>query len=206
MKPVLKLPEAKSGCPSSAAWNGMFNQPLDIAFDPDDNFANGFEPSADLDDDATIEALASQLLLLINPGDEDAALQQFTAYQELQAGAEDSEPVELLKDVIDWKSGFLVDDDDPGNCIDAIAELAARWNLRIEWGVEDPTDDEFLASTDVASLIAVAFDRLREYGYTLWTWDTGTDATAGWITLSRDDEAMRVIAGELGIDVRTGAA
>ena len=178
----------------------------DPEFDPDDNFANGFEPSADLDDDATIEALAWQLLLLINPGDEDAALQQFTAYQELQAGAEDSEPVELLKDVIDWKSGFLVDDDDPGTCIDAIAELAARWNLRIEWGVEDPTDDEFLASTDVASLIAVAFDRLREYGYTLWTWDTGTDATAGWITLSRDDEAMRVIAGELGIDVRTGAA
>ena len=175
-------------------------------FDPDDNFANGFEPTADLDDDATIEALAWQLLLLINPGDEDSALQQFTAYQELQAGAEDSEPVELLKDVIDWKSGFLVDDDDPGTCIDAIAELAARWNLRIEWGVEDPTDDEFLASTDVASLIAVAFDRLREYGYTLWTWDTGTDATAGWITLSRDDEAMRVIAGELGIDVRTGAA
>ena len=178
----------------------------DPEFDPDDNFANGFEPTADLDDDATIEALAWQLLLLINPGDEDAALQQFTAYQELQAGAEDSEPVELLKDVIDWKSGFLVDDDDPGTCIDAIAELAARWNLRIEWGVEDPTDDEFLASTDVASLIAVAFDRLREYGYTLWTWDTGTDATAGWITLSRDDEAMRVIAGELGIDVRTGAA
>ncbi|HEY9400131.1 MAG TPA: hypothetical protein VIP76_01315 [Luteimonas sp.] len=178
----------------------------DPEFDPDDNFANGFEPSADLDDDATIEALAWQLLLLINPGDEDSALQQFTAYQELQAGAEDSEPVELLKDVIDWKSGFLVDDDDPGTCIDAIAELAARWNLRIEWGVEDPTDDEFLASTDVASLIAVAFDRLREYGYTLWTWDTGTDATAGWITLSRDDEAMRVIAGELGIDVRTGAA
>jgi hypothetical protein len=178
----------------------------DPEFDPDDNFANGFEPAADLDDDATIEALAWQLLLLINPGDEDAALQQFTAYQELQAGAEDSEPVELLKDVIDWKSGFLVDDDDPATCIDAIAELAARWNLRVEWGVEDPTDDEFLASTDVASLIAVAFDRLREYGYTLWTWDTGTDATAGWITLSRDDEAMRVIAGELGIDVRTGAA
>ena len=178
----------------------------DPEFDPDDNFANGFEPSADLDDDATIEALAWQLLLLINPGDEDAALQQFTAYQELQAGAEDSEPVELLKDVIDWKSGFLVGDDDPATCIDALAELAARWNLRIEWGVEDPTDDEFLASADVASLIAVAFDRLREYGYTLWTWDTGTDVTGGWITLTRDDEAMRVIAGELGIDVRTGAA
>jgi hypothetical protein len=180
--------------------------PHDPEFDPDDNFANGFDPAADVDDDATIEALAWQLLLLINPGDEDAALQQFTAYQELQADAEDSAPIELLKDVIDWKSGFLVGDDDPATCIDAIAELAARWNLRVEWGVEDPTDDEFLASTDVPSLIAVAFDRLREYGYTLWTWDTGTDATGGWITLTRDDEAMRVIAGGLGIDVRIGAA
>lgn len=178
----------------------------DPEFDPDDNFANAFEPPAELDDDATIEALAWQLLLLINPGDEDAALQQFSAYQDLQADAEDIAPVELLKDVVDWKSGFLVGDGDPATCIDAIAELAARWNLRIEWGVEDPTDDEFLAGTDVPALIAVAFDRLREYGYTLWTWDTGTDATGGWITLTRDDEAMRVVAGGLGIDVRTGAA
>ena len=54
--------------------------------------------------------------------------------------------------------------------------------------------------------IAVAFDRLREHGYTLWTWDTGTDATAGWMTLATDDEGMRVVAGGLGIDVRTGAA
>ncbi len=186
--------------------------PQDPEFDPDDNFANGFDPAADIDDDdATIEALVWQLLLLINPGDEDAALQQFTSYQEMQVDAEDSEPVELLKDVIDWKSGFLVDDSDPATCIDAITELAARWNLRVEWGVDDSAEvdgsgDDFLADADVASLIAVAFDRLREYGYTLWTWDTGTDATGGWITLTRDDEAMRVIAGQLGIDVRTGAA
>ena len=181
----------------------------DPEFDPDDNFANGFQSAADeLDDDATVEALVWQLLLLINPGDEDAALQQFTVYQDTVAdgGADDVEPVWLLKDVIDWKSGFHVDDADPATCIDAITELAARWNLRIDWGVEDVGDDDFLANADVASLLGVAFDRLREHGYTLWTWDTGTDATAGWITLARDDEAMRVVAGELGIDVRTAAA
>lgn len=177
-------------------------------FDPDDNFANALHDSAaELDDDASVEALVWQLLLLINPGDEDAALQQFAAYQDALAdGDEDVGPVWRLKDVIDWKSGFHVDDEDPATCIDAINELVARWNLRIDWGVEDVSDDDFLAQADVASLLAVAFDRLREYGYTLWTWDTGTDATAGWITQSRDDEAMRVVAGELGIDVRTGAA
>ena len=179
----------------------------DFDFDPDDNFANGV-PSGreELDDDATVEALVWQLLLLINPGDEDAALQQFTAYQDAMADDDVIEPTWRIRDVIDWKAGFHVADDDPATAIDAIAELASRWNLRIDWGVEDPTDDDFLAATDVATLIAVAFDRLREHGYTLWTWDTGTDATAGWMTLATDDEGMRVVAGGLGIDVRTGAA
>jgi len=43
-------------------------------FDPDDNFGHAFEPEADIDEDAASEALAWQLLLLINPDDEDAAL------------------------------------------------------------------------------------------------------------------------------------
>ncbi|WP_425482240.1 DUF6630 family protein [Cognatiluteimonas profundi] len=179
----------------------------DIEFDPDDNFANGFFASGmeEPDDDATVEALVWQLLLLINPADEDAALQQFTAWQEASAEDEGAEPLDLLKDIIDWKAGFHVADDDVATFIDAIAELTARWNLRVDWGVEDPTDDDFLARTDVGALVAVAFDRLREHGYTLWTWDTGTDATAGWITLARDDEGMRVVAAALAIEVRTGA-
>ena len=179
----------------------------DFDFDPDDNFANGLPVGREeLDDDASVEALVWQLLLLVNPGDEDAALQQFTAYQDALADDDAGEPIERIRDAIDWKAGFHVADDDPGTVIDAIAELASRWNLRIDWGVEDPTDDDFLASADVATLIAVAFDRLREHGYTLWTWDTGTDTTAGWMTLATDDEGMRVVAGGLGIDVRTGAA
>ena len=48
-------------------------------YDPDDNFARAFDPEADIDEDAAIEALAWQLLLLINPDDEDAAMQQFAA-------------------------------------------------------------------------------------------------------------------------------
>jgi hypothetical protein len=179
----------------------------DREFDPDDNFANSIDDAAEADDEESQEALVWQLLLLINPGDEESALQQFAAYRDAlaEADADEVEPVWLLKDVIDWKSGFHVDWADPQSLIDSVTELAARWNLRIDWGVEDPTDDDFLNGTDVPALMAQAYDRLREYGYTLWTWNTGGDAHAGWITLSRDDEAMRVVAPALGIEVRAAS-
>jgi hypothetical protein len=179
----------------------------DTEFDPDDNFANGFDPGIEIDEDDTDEALVWQLLLLINPGDEETALQQFSAYREALAegSGDDAEPVWLLKDVIDWRSGFYIDAKDTQSLIDAINELAARWNLRLDWGVEDPTDDEFLAATDVPSLMATAYDRLREYNYTLWTWNTGDDAHAGWISRSSDDEAMQAVAAALAIELRAGS-
>ena len=198
--------------------NIPMNSP-DHDFDPDDNFAGSFQPAmeVDVDEDNSTEALVWQLLLLINPGDEDTALQQFSGYHEVLAESavgdgqhDEDQPVWLLKDVIDWRSGFFVDAGDPQSFIDAITELAARWNLRIDWGVEDPTDDEFLAATDVPTLMATAYDRLREYNYTLWTWDAsggvdGGEAHAGWITLSRDDEAMQAVAAALDIELRAGS-
>jgi len=184
----------------------------DREFDPDDNFENSFLAGSDIDvDEATPEALVWQLLLLINPGDEDLALQQFDAYRDLaaDAGADDAddadvEPVWLLKDVIDWRSGFYVDYKDAGSLVDSVNELAARWNLRIDWGVDDSGDDAYLAGIDVPTLMATAYDRLREYGYTLWTWNTAGDAHAGWMSRSSDDEAMRVVAPALGIELRPG--
>lgn len=184
----------------------------DIEFDPDDNFAHSFDAGAHADGDDTPEALVWQLLLLINPGDPESALQQFAAYQDAlaEADADDAVAVRLLKDVIDWKAGFHVAANDPAAFIDSITELVARWNLRIDWGVEDPGDDEFLDGTDVATLMAVAYDRLREYGYTLWTWNTSEgigdgDTHAGWISLSSDDEAMRAVAAALEIELRAGS-
>lgn len=183
----------------------------DTEFDPDDNFAHSFDPAADAEADDTPEALVWQLLLLINPGDEESALQQFAAYRDALAEADaDTAPVWLLNDVIDWKAGFHVDGSDTAAFIDSITELATRWNLRIDWGVEDPGDDDFLDGTDVATLMAIAYDRLREYGYTLWTWNTGEGAGggethAGWISLSRDDEAMRALAADLQIELRAGS-
>lgn len=191
------------------------NQP-DREYDPDDNFANSSDASndpdgTDLDEEATTESLVWQLLLLINPGDEDAALQQFGAWQEavLEADADD-DPVGLLTGVIDWKSGFDVGADDPAALVQALDELALRWNLDIDWGVEDATDEEFLQGADVAGLIALAHAKLREYGYTLWTWNVRGGANeevyAGWITLRRDEEAMEALALALGIDLRLGSA
>ena len=158
-------------------------------------------------DEATPEALVWQLLLLINPGDEESALQQFADYREAlaEAGEDSDEPVWLIKDAIDWKAGYYVDWKDSESFIDSINELAARWNLRVDWGTDDPADPDFLDGTDVPALMATAHDRLREHGYTLWTWNTGTDSHAGWIALRRDDEAMQVLTTALGIEARPGS-
>lgn len=177
-------------------------------FDPDDNFAGSFETGMEVDEDDTTEALVWQLLLLINPGDEDSALQQFDAYREAVAErGDEAEPVWLLKDAIDWRSGFYIGDRDRGALVDSLTELAARWNIEIDWGVEDPTDEEFLAKVGAPTVLATAYDRLREHDYTLWTWNTaggadGEDVHAGWITLSRDDDAMQAVAAALGIELR----
>ncbi len=176
----------------------------DSDYDPDDNFGHGADGHLEWDqDEEGVEALVWQLLLAINPGDEETALRQFDAYREAAAEAGDeAEPIELVRDVIDWVSGFQVQVDDSATLIDAINELASRWNLRIDWGVDEPDDPAFLAATDVPALLAVAYDRLREYGYTVWTWNADDDIRAGWITLSRDDEAIRLLGPALGFEVR----
>ncbi|MFA4570504.1 hypothetical protein P2A90_21650, partial [Xanthomonas perforans] len=100
-------------------------------------------------------------------------------------------------------SGFYVDWKDADAFIAAIDELSARWNLRIDWG-GDLDDEDFAGNLEVPDLMAVAFDRLREHGYSLWNWNTGGDAYAGWIALSRDDDAMLALTSLLGVEVRLG--
>ena len=162
-------------------------------------------PSFDEDDHP---ARVWNLLWLINPGDEDSALQQFDAWREARGGAEDQAGDEQwlwdLKDAIDWRSGFCVDGNDIDAFIAAIDELAARWNLRVDWG-GDIDDEDFSAELDVPALMCTAHDRLREHGYTLWSWNTGGHQQAGWIALSRDDEAMLALCSLLGVEVRPGS-
>lgn len=176
----------------------------DHEFDPDDNFDQAFQDEDDIDlDDA--EALVWNLLTLINPGDEETALRQFAAYRDA-AGEPDAgdQAIWFIKEVIDWTSGFYVDEKDSEVLIDCLNQLAARYGIDIEWG-GDPSDDDFLDSTDVPALLNTAYDRLREHGYTLWNWSTGNEAYAGWMAVSRDDEAMQQLASVMGIDVRRGS-
>lgn len=177
----------------------------DREFDPDDNFDQAFQDEDDIDLD-DVEALVWNLLVLINPGDEETALRQFAAYRDAagDAGAEDDQTIWFIKDAIDWTSGFYVDWKDSEALIDCLNQLAARFGLDIDWG-GDPSDEDFLDGTDVPALMAVAYDRLREHGYTLWNWNTGGDAYAGWMALTRDDEAMQQLASVMGVDLRPGS-
>ncbi|MDQ3228417.1 MAG: hypothetical protein M3Q13_01590 [Pseudomonadota bacterium] len=177
----------------------------DREYDPDDNFGNSGEDGLDIDPEAmTSEALAWQWLLLVNPGDEETALRQFAAYRD--AADEDdlaeNMPIQQLIEIIDWTSGFHVEASDTAALIDSLQQLVARWNLQIDWGVDDADDEDFLAATDVPALLSTAHDRLREHGYALWTCTLGDGMEAGWITLVQDEDAMRLLAAELGIDMR----
>lgn len=167
-----------------------------------------FDIEREFDDleEGSVEAHVWQLLLLINPGDEETALQQFVDYRETiaQDEAGEIEPLELISRVIDWRSGFIVDEDDVRSLVQAINELTSRWNLEIDWG-GDPDDDEFFDDVDAASLFSTAYDSLAAFGYTLWSWEADENRSAGWMTLSRDVEPMRELATELEINLRLGS-
>ncbi|NID06886.1 hypothetical protein HBF26_18510 [Luteibacter jiangsuensis] len=170
----------------------------DDDFDQDD----GYE---DEDDNESTESQVWRLLMLINPGDEDSAMQQFSAYRDTVEEEGDDDPVRIVAQVTDWRSGFEVDADDTRTLVEAINELASRWNLSIDWD-GDPDDDEFHEEVDGPEIFSRAFDQLNQHGYTLWAREADEDDVyAGWITQSRDDEAMRVVATELGINLRLGS-
>lgn len=169
----------------------------DDDFDQDD----GYE---DEDDDESTESQVWRLLVLINPGDEDSAMQQFSAYRDTVEEEGDDDPVRIVAQVTDWRSGFEVDADDTRTLVEAINELVSRWNLSIDWD-GDPDDDEFHEEVDGPEIFSRAFDQLNQHGYTLWAREADDDIYAGWITQSRDDEAMRVVATELGINLRLGS-
>jgi hypothetical protein len=171
----------------------------------DEDHPDQGHPDEDALDGMGDEALVWQLLLLVNPGDEETALRQFTAYRDAVEQAPDAVPaVWRVKDAIDWRSGFHVDAGDSATFIDAVNELASRWSIDLDWG-GDPSDEDFLEAVDIPTLMATAYDRLREHGYTLWTWSTDSEAHAGWIGASRDDEAMRRVASALEIELRAGS-
>ena len=132
----------------------------DDNFDPDTNFHDSFDDDEEEVDLESAEGLAWQLLLLINPGDEDAALHQFAAYRETMAEDPSAEPIDTIKTVIDWRAGFHVSADEPKLLIEAIDELVSRFGLTIDWG-GDADDEDFLDDQDAAEQVA---DVQREDG------------------------------------------
>ncbi len=182
----------------------------DLEFDPDDNYAE----RRDFDEEEgelAAEALIWQLLLLINPDDEEAAAQQLTVWQELISSSEpDSEEVlAALRTATDWRSCFFADQLDATGLIECIDELSARWNVRIDWDIDDSEEDLHAAERDLPSLLKRAHEQLREHGYTLWIWQPAESSIegihAGWITRRWDDEAVEVVANALGIEARPAA-
>lgn len=174
--------------------------PADNDFDADDDF-DGTDHDGD-----SVESHIWQLLLLINPGDEETALEQFAQYRDAVDPTDEDgvAAVAVVRNVIDWRSGFQVDAQDTHALVQAVEELSSRWNIAIDWG-SDTDDDDFHADIDAASLFASAYDRLAEHGYTLWACETDDDRYAGWVTLTRDNEPLREVAAALGINMRLGS-
>jgi hypothetical protein len=174
--------------------------PSDNDFDAE----NGFDENES--ENESVETCVWRLLLLINPGDEEMALQQFAQYRDAVGEADESEvePIDVIRRVIDWQSGFYVAAHDTHALVQAMNELSSRWNISIDWN-GDADDDDFHMDIDAASLFATAYDRLAEHGYTLWSWETDDDNYAGWVTLTRDNELLRGLATTLGINMRLGS-
>lgn len=161
----------------------------------------------ELDDDA--QDAVSRLFALINLGDTQQTTRHFALFEEaLEDAEEDEADADMLlfqiKEIIDCEAGFYVDWKDAESFIGCLNQLCERIDLEIDWGTDDPEDEDFLEGTSVPELMELATDQLRVAGYTLWNWDTGGDAYAGWITRSEDDDEMLEIADTLAFDLRSG--
>lgn len=168
-------------------------------FDPD------ADPDGDGDGELARDDVVWQLLEAINPGDDELARAEFDAWREAtDAGATDAGSIDALLEAIDWRSGFRVPAADARALIEVVDELCARWNLRVDWG-GDVDDEDYLAGEDVPSLLARAHEQLLEADYALWAWRAADGAYAGWMTATRDAEAMAELAAVLGVEVRPGS-
>ncbi|SOY64927.1 DUF6630 family protein [Cupriavidus taiwanensis] len=157
-------------------------------------------------DDDTQDAIA-RFFALINLDDSAQTSAQLAMFEDalLDAEDDDTDGPELLwviREVIDWQSGFFVDWKDAQSFIGCLNQLCERVDLELDWGTDDPEDEAFLESTSVPELMELAHNQLRVAGYTLWNWDTGGDAYAGWLTRSEDDEEMLELAEILRFEVR----
>lgn len=159
-----------------------------------------------------IESWAEQaitLFELINPSNIDRADDQHAAFLELlEQKAEDeiSSSVELMwlvKEATEGESSFCVSWRGAPEFIGALTAILPDEDTEIDWGTDDPNDEDFLQSTTVPELLRQAYASLLDLGYTLWCWDTEGDTYVGWLTQSIDEGELMDVAERLGINVRT---
>lgn len=158
-------------------------------------------------DDESRQAV-ERLLGMINFDDGAMVEKQLALLDEALEEADDTvegtELLSLVQDVVDWEAGFQVEQNDTATFIDCMNQLAARVALVLDWGVDDPEDEDFLGSTSVPELMEQAHEQLRAAGITLWHWEIGSGVYAGWIARAEDDDEILAIGETLGVELRIG--
>lgn len=159
-----------------------------------------------LDDDT--QQAVERLLGMINFDDGVMVEKQLALIDEALEDADDTveaeELLSIVQDVIDWEAGFEVEQNDAATFIDCLNQLCARLDIVLDWGVEDPEDEDFLDSTSVPELMELAFEQLRGMGITLWHWEIGSGVHAGWLARAEDDDEMAALAEAFDVELRMG--
>ncbi|MGY8526807.1 DUF6630 family protein [Paracidovorax citrulli] len=162
--------------------------------------------SGRLDED-TRQAV-ERLLGMINFDDGVMVEKQLALLDEALEESEDipdgAELLRIVQEAIDWEAGFEVEQTDSATFIDSLNQLTARLDIVLDWGVDDPEDEDFLGGTSVAELMEQAHEQLRPMGITLWHWESGAGVYAGWLARSEDEEEILAVAEQLEVEVRTG--
>lgn len=166
------------------------------------------------EDITPLEAASSRFFELINFNDTQAAQRQFAEFcTEVVRKAdvygeqpEDLDAIWIINDIIAGRSGFFVDWKDTESFIDSLQSICEQRDIEIEinWGMEDPDDEDFFDTVSVPELMEVAYRQLIREEITLWNWDTGSDTYGGWLTRTEDDEEMLTLADMLGVEIRRG--
>lgn len=166
------------------------------------------------EDITPLEAASSRFFELINFNDSQSGQRQFAEFcTEVVRKAdvygeqpEDLDAVWIINDIIVGRSGFYVGWKDTESFIDTLESVCEQRDVDIEinWGMDDPDDEDFFDTVSVPELMEIATRQLAREGLTLWNWDTGGDAYGGWLTRTEDDEEMLALAELLGVDIRRG--
>jgi hypothetical protein len=146
-----------------------------------------------------------QLIDLISPSAEIANKhrEQFLDADPDDVDAEDASALPwLLKDVVDWETGYFVDWKDTESFVQCTTGIAEAWGATVTFGTENPLDDDFLDDVTVPELMIRAHKELLGQGLILWNWNTQGDCYSGWLTRTSERALVKSLLEPLGVEVR----